>query len=57
VSNSFQAGDFKVLRGGSFQQDLLAARSADRYWAPPGGRAEMVGRLPRGLWSVIGLNR
>ncbi|HUN10098.1 MAG TPA: SUMF1/EgtB/PvdO family nonheme iron enzyme [Aggregatilineales bacterium] len=43
VSNSFQAGDFKVLRGGSFQQDLLAARSADRYWAPPGGRAEMVG--------------
>jgi formylglycine-generating enzyme required for sulfatase activity len=34
---------FRVLRGGSFRHDLLAARGADRYWAPPDGTADWVG--------------
>ncbi len=37
------ARQFRVLRGGSFRQDLLAARGSDRYWAPPEGRADFVG--------------
>ena len=36
-------GEFHILRGGSFKQDLLAARGSDRYWAPPDGRADFVG--------------
>ncbi len=37
------AKQFRILRGGSFRQDLLAARGSDRYWAPPDGRADFVG--------------
>lgn len=36
-------GEFRVLRGGSFRQDQLAARGSDRYWAPPQGQADFVG--------------
>jgi formylglycine-generating enzyme required for sulfatase activity len=36
-------GEFRILRGGSFRQDQLAARGSDRYWAPPTGQADFVG--------------
>ncbi|MBX3066861.1 MAG: SUMF1/EgtB/PvdO family nonheme iron enzyme [Anaerolineae bacterium] len=37
------SGQYRGLRGGSFEQGMDAAHSANRYWAPPDGQANFVG--------------
>jgi formylglycine-generating enzyme required for sulfatase activity len=36
-------GQSKILRGGSFRQDINTARSTDRYWGPPHSQIDEVG--------------